>query len=273
VKTLFISITAFTLLAGAAVVLVLMFMFDMPPAEILDSMKSQGRFFLYKHELIAKLSSAEKKKLYQGNCTRTCHSKDLIEKTPRTAAEWDKIVRRMKAPDRADLNDREAAVINRYLKSHFLSNIPTVLPEKTMRFLKRHLWKSDFGAGDLYLDVIFIPRVLNRLLPYLVASNDLPNEQGAYFVIYLNTHQGSIPPWNLANITTIRHGNSKAQKATGWQILYEGDYGGQLHHIQGVLTFPYFNEKQFKSMEIAIDLPGMRERVFQWKLPVPPMVD
>jgi len=271
VKTLLISIAAFITLAGTAVALMLIFLFDMPPSEIIASMQDEGKFFLYKHELIVKLSAAEKKKLYQSNCTRTCHSKDLIEKTPRTAAEWDKIVRRMKAPDRADLSEREAAVIARYLKSHFLSNIPTVLPEKTMRFLKRHLWKSDFGAGDLYLDVIYIPRNLVRLLPYLVASNDLPKKQGAYFVVYLNTHQGSIPPWNLADIVTLRHGNIDAQKAIGWQILYEGDYGGQLHHIQGVLTFPYFNESQSDSMQIAIHLPGMRERVFQWKLPVPAM--
>jgi len=273
VKTLFASITALILLAGTVVVLVLIFLFEMPPSEIIDTVKNEGKFFLYKHELIVKLSAAEKRLLYQSNCTRKCHSKDLIEKTPKTAAEWDKIVRRMKAPDRADLSDREAAVITRYLKSHFLSNIPTVLPEKTMKFLKRHLWKSDFGEGDLYLDVIYIPRTLTRLLPYLVASNDLPKKQGAYFVVYLNTHQGSIPPWKLDQVTTLRHGDGKAQKATGWQILYEGDYGGQLHHIQGVLTFADFDESQFDSMQIALDLPGMRERVFQWKLPVPPMAE
>jgi len=273
VKTLFASITAFILLAGTAVVLVLIFLFEMPPSEIISTMRNEGKFFLYKHELIVKLSIAEKKKLYQSNCTRTCHSKDLIEKTPRTAAEWDNIVKRMKAPDRADLNDREAAVITRYLKSHFLSNVPTVLPEKTMKFLKRYLWKSDFGESDLYLDVIYIPHALINLLPYLVASKDSPKKQGAFFVVYINTHQGSIPPWNLAKVTTLSHDNSHSERASGWQILYEGDYGGQLHHIQGVLTFPDFNESRFRSMQIAIQLPGMKERVFQWKLPVPPMLE
>ncbi|MDQ6982878.1 MAG: hypothetical protein Q9M08_07755 [Mariprofundus sp.] len=272
-KTLFTSIAALILMLGAVVALVLIFLFDMPPGEILGTMQTEGKFLLYKYELVEKLTAAEKRKLYQSNCTRQCHSKDLIEKTPRTAAEWDNIVIRMQAPDRADLSDREAAVITRYLKSHFLSNIPTVLPEKTMRFLKRHLWKSDFGAGDLYLDVIYIPRTLVRLLPYLVASNDLPKKQGAYFVVYLNTHQGSIPPWKLDQVATLSQGIGDAQKALGWQILYEGDYGGQLHHIQGVLTFPDFDESQFDSMQIAIDLPGMRERVFQWKLPVPPMAE
>jgi len=271
VKALLASIAAFIVLAGTVVALVLIFLLDMPPSEIISTVQEQGKFFLYKYEMVEKLSATEKRRLYQTNCTRKCHSKDLIEKTPRTAAEWDNIVRRMQAPDRADLNEREAAVITRYLKSNFLSNIPTVLPEKTMRFLRRHLWKSDFGEGDLYLDVIYIPHELIRLLPYLVASNDLPKKQGAYFVVYLNTHQGSIPPWKLNQSATLSHAGTDQQRAIGWQILYEGDYGGQLHHIQGVLTFADFDDSQPGGMEITIKLPGMREKVFQWELPVPPM--
>ena len=269
-KALLISIGAFVLLAGTATVLVFIYLFDMPPGEIIDTVRSEGKLFLFKHELVEKLSPAEKKQLYQTNCTRKCHSKDLIENSPRTAAEWDVVVSRMEAPDRADLTDREAEMITRYLQNHFLSNIPTVLSEKTMKFVKRHLWKSDFGESDLFLDVIYIPRAHINLLPFLVAGHKPPDKKGAFFVIFLNTHQGTIPPWNLAEMVMLRYDNGHPQEAGSWQVLYED---GQHHHNQGILTFPDFDESQLASMEIAIRLPGMRERIFQWKLPVPAMAE
>jgi hypothetical protein len=269
-KTLLISIAAFILLAGTATLLVFIYLFEMSPAEITATMGREGKFFLYKHALVEKLSPDERRQLYQSNCTRKCHSSDLIENNPRTAAEWDAVVSRMKAPDRADLTDREAEVVTQYLQNNFLSNIPTALSEKTMKFLKKHLWKSDFGEGDLYLDVIYIPRTHISLLPFLVAGQKAPDKKGAFFVLFLNTHQGTIPPWNIADMVTLRHGSGQLQKATDWQVLYED---GQHHHNQGLLTFPAFNESQSSSMEIVIHLPGLREETFQWKLPVPPMAE
>ncbi|MFQ5581047.1 MAG: hypothetical protein ACE5F3_00285 [Mariprofundaceae bacterium] len=267
-RALLISIAAFLALAGTATVLVLLYLFEMPPGEIISTISNEGKLFLFKHELVEKLSPAERKQLYQSNCTRKCHSNDLIENNPRTAAEWDAVVMRMKAPDRADLTDREAGVITRYLQRHFLSNIPTVLSEKKMKFIKRYLWRSDFGEGDLYLDIIYIPHAHTNLIPFLVAGSEPPDNKGAYFVVFLNTHQGTIPPWNVADMVTLHHPSGKSQKAIGWQVLYED---GQHHHNQGILTFPDFNESLPASMEVSIHLPGMRERIFQWELPVPPM--
>ena len=263
----------FTLLAGTCALLLFIYRFEMSPGEISDTLRSEGKFFLYRHELVEKLSPAERMRLYQSNCTRTCHSKDLVENNPRTAAEWDMVVTRMKAPDRADLNDREAEAITRYIQSHFLSNIPTALSEKTLKFIKRHLWKSDYGASDLFLDVIYIPRAQISLLPFLVAGKKPPDTRAAFFVVFLNTHQGTIPPWNIADMVTLSLSGGQSrdgtpQRASGWQVLYED---GQHHHNQGILTFPAFNESQPSSMEIAIRMPGMREEIFQWELHVPPM--
>jgi len=176
----------------------------------------------------------------------------------------------MQAPDRADIPDRTAAAILRYLQNHYLSNVPTVLPEKTMKFVKRHLWKSDFGESDLYLDIIYIPRSHISLLPYLVASNKLPKEQGAIFVVYLNTHQGTIPPWKLAGMAALDYGKGSAQKANSWTVLYED---GQFHHRQGLLIFPDVEASDPARLGVTIHLPGMRKRVFQWELPVPAMTE
>ena len=265
-KSIMISIAVFLLLAVTATLLVFIFVFHVPPEEIMDNTYSEGRIFLYSHNLVDRLTTAETKQLYQNTCTRRCHSSDLIEKKPRTAMEWERVVNRMKAPDRAGITERAASAIRIYLQSHFLSNIPTVIPDKTMRHVKKYLWRGDFGANDLYLDVIYIPRSHIRLLPYLVASSEPPTGRGAIFVIYLNTHQGSIPSWNLAEMAVLSRDGEPEQKAKDWKIIYEDS---QHHHIQGLLIFPELDESKSTMLEVAIHLPGMREKIFQWNMPIP----
>lgn len=265
-KPIVVSLIAFLTLATAAALFVFIYLFQMRPAEIIDNLSGEAKFFLYRHGVVERLSGPETKQFYRNTCTRTCHSSDLIEKKPRTAAEWDRIVKRMQAPDRADIPDHAAAAITRYLQNHFLSNIPTVLPEETMKFVKQHLWKSDFGESDLYLDIIYIPRSHRNLLPYLVASNEIPASSGALFVVYLNTHQGTIPPWNLTEMAALNRDDSPAQGAIDWKIIYED---GQFHHRQGLLLFPDFDADNTDELLVSIHLPGMRERAFQWTLPIP----
>ncbi len=265
-KSLLVSAGLSLLLGGTALFLTFTYLGDQRPGEMLDDLYTSGTLVLFKHGLIEDLSSGEITQLYQSSCNRKCHSKDVIEKHPRTSLEWEWIVTRMQAPDRAGINDRETAVITRYLQEHFLSNIPTIMPEKTMRFVKRHLWRSDFGESDLYLDIIYIPRLHLSLLPYLVASNSPPKGGGAVFVVFVNTHQGTIPPWDLSKMAIFQNGDGGSQKAIGWKLIYED---GQGHHKQGILTFPAIADSQPAALEVAIRLPGMRERIFQWDLPIP----
>ena len=162
-KSLFISIAVFLLLCGTVLFLTFLYLTDQTPKEMAGNIVTEGKLLLYKYDMVEKLSSAEMTQLYRSTCTRQCHSRDVIEDNPRTAMEWEEVVTRMKAPDRAGITDHHAAAITRYLQTNFLSNVPTVLPEKTMRFIKRHLWKSDFGESDLYLDIIYIPHEYHSL--------------------------------------------------------------------------------------------------------------
>ena len=253
-------------LCGTVLFLTFVYLSDQRPGEVIDDLYTNGTLLLFKHGLIKDLSSDEITQLYHSSCNRKCHSKDVIENHPRTSYEWEWIVTRMQAPDRAGINDRQAQAITRYLQEHFLSNTPTIMPEKTMRFVKRHLWRSDFGESDLYLDIIYVPRLHLGLLPYLVASNSPPERGSAVFVVFVNTHQGAIPPWDLAEMATLRNGDGGSRKAIGWKLIYED---GQGHHKQGILTFPAIDDSQPAALEVAIRLPGMRERIFQWDLPIP----
>jgi len=137
-----------------------------------------------------------------------------------------------------------------------------------MRFLRRHLWKSDFGESDLYLDIIYIPLLHRSLIPYLVLSNSPakiePDE--ALFVLYINTHQGVIPPWKIAEMAVLRDDKGVETSASRWQVAY---VDGQNHHYQGLLSFPVDIKKDSRLMEVEVKLPGMRKRIFQWQLPIP----
>lgn len=268
VKSLLVSITVFLLLCGTLLFLVFMYLTDQAPKGVVNDIYNSGNLLLYKYGMIEKLSSNEIKRLYQDTCTRKCHGKDVIEKKPRTASEWESVVTRMKAPDRAGISDRQAETITQYLQNHFLSNVPTVLPEKTMKFVKRYLWRSDFGEDDLFLDVIYVPREHLSLLPYLGVRNPPRDRQAAFFIVYINTHQGSVPPWNLAEMATLHDNNGHTQNATGWEVLY---HDSQSHHNQGTLTFPDIDISKTTELEIKMNLPGLGMKTFQWSLPVPPL--
>ncbi len=183
--------------------------------------------------------------------------------------EWEWIVSRMKGPKRADITEGQAKVITEYLQKNFLSNVPTILPEKVMRFLKKHLWRSDFGESDLYLDLIYIPRQHRELIRYLVVNSSETGSDDILVVVYVNTHQGVIPRWDIAEMATLRDNNGREVGARTWKVLYED---GQKHHQQGILSFPDIlgeGDVVQSSMEIVIRLPGMRERIFQWDLSIP----
>ena len=267
-KSLLISISVFLLLCGTIVFLVFMYLTDQAPNDVINDIYDAGKLSLYKYGMVEKLSSKEITHLYQDTCTRKCHGKDVIEKKPRTAAEWEAVITRMKAPDRAGITDRHAETITRYLQSHFLSNVPTVLPEKTMKYLKRYLWRSDFGEDELYLDVIYVPREHFSLLRYLGVRDAPSDQQVALFVVYINTHQGSVPPWNLAKMVTLRDNNGHSQNAIGWDVLYQD---GQRHHNQGTLTFPEIDVNKVTELDMKMTLPGFGIKTFHWNLPVPPM--
>lgn len=55
--------------------------------------------------------------LLQARCTR-CHTLDRVQRTPRTASEWDTIVARMRS-NGAQLSDAEAATLVQHLAQTF----------------------------------------------------------------------------------------------------------------------------------------------------------
>jgi hypothetical protein len=267
-----LSLALFMLVLGTVSLLAFVYMIEPGPGGRLQYLATTGKLALHRYDLIDELTPAETRRLYLSACTRKCHSKDVIELTPRTALEWEQIVTRMKTQAKADIAGPEARTIIEFLQKNYLSNVPTILPEATMRFLKKHLWRLDFGDSDLYFDIIYLPRGYRHLMPYLAFKSKPRDSDEALFIIYVNTHTGSLPPWNLADIVAIRVDGDREAKATTWEVLYED---GQRHHKQGILTFPAIADRageQAGSLEMVIRPPAMRERIFHWSLAIPEAV-
>ncbi|MCK5445957.1 MAG: hypothetical protein KAI73_10060 [Rhodospirillaceae bacterium] len=265
-----LSIALFVLLLGGASLAGFIYLIEPGPEGRFQYLKTAGKLLLYKYEWVDTLTEGESKRLYRSSCSRRCHSRDVVERKSRTAAEWSQIVGRMGMPDRADLSEAEMTAVIEHLQRNYLSNVPTLLPDETMRFIKKHMWRMDFGESDLYFDIIYLPRRYRHLMPYLAYQSMPSNTGDALFVIYMNTHTGMVPPWNLGDFTTIKTDRNSEMKALDWEVLYED---GQLHHRQGILTFPGIEGEggARESLEITIRPPGMRERAFYWRLPVPDM--
>lgn len=264
-----LSLTLFTFILATVSLLAFVYMIEPGSGGRLQYLMTTGKLLAHKYELIEELSPTETRQLYLSSCTRKCHSRDVIELAPRTALEWEQIVARMKIQAKAGFKEIEARAIVAFLQQNYLSNVPTILPEATMRFLKRHLWRLDFGESDLYFDIIYLPRGYRHLMPYLAFKSKPRDGDEALFVVYVNTHTGILPRWNLADFASIRVAGGREAKATAWQVLYED---GQQHHKQGILTFPAITAKDSehpRSLEMVIRPPAMRERVFQWRLPTP----
>ncbi|MEO5363030.1 MAG: hypothetical protein H7838_05340 [Magnetococcus sp. DMHC-8] len=274
-RSLLLSLAALTLLATMAGLAGLFFLLEPGPGGRLETARELGELWLFRLGLVERITEQQRKQLYEAVCTRQCHGQAVIENRPRTAMEWDAIVTRMRTAERAGtrarISEREAAVAAAHLKKYFLSNVPTVLPREVMVLLKKHLWRMDFGDSDLFFDVIHLPQPHRSLVPYLVMKPGTTyTGPETLFVVYVNTHQGTVPRWDLSQQITLTVGNAgPVIKPLAWKVLYEDD---QQHHRQGLLTFPPIpGTEQSTEMQMTVQLPDMPARTFQWLLPIPPL--
>ncbi|MEO5348553.1 MAG: hypothetical protein H7836_02760 [Magnetococcus sp. YQC-3] len=276
VRSFFLLLATLLLLTAAAGLFGYFFLLEPGPHGRMAAARELGEIWLYRWGWLDRITEKQRKQLYESVCTRRCHSQAVIENRPRTAMEWDAIIARMRTieqnGERARISEREAVTVAAHLKKYFLSTIPTVLPQAVMRLLKKDLWRMDFGDNDLFLDLIHLPLSHRSLVPYLVMKPGTTyTGEETLFIVYVNTHQGTVPRWDLAKLVTLSIGNDAAPlKPLAWQVLYEDD---QQHHRQGLLTFPpiHLAEGKEVTMQMTVQLPDMPARNFQWSLPVPPL--
>ena len=260
-RTLLVTISIIALLLATAYGLFI-YIFVNPSEGILPYSYTRARLMLYSLSIVGDITPEEERLLYQSTCTRRCHSRDVIERTPRTAKEWEDIVERMSKKTTITKPVKEAVVS--YLQENFLSNVPTIISDELMGFLKKYMWRMDFGENDLYIDIIYIPRGMEDILPYLGVKQPVEGS-GSTFLVFLNTHQGVLPHWNLAKLSALMY-KGKRLLPLQWKVIYVDSKG---HHKEGLLIFPHFDTSGLEGFEIIIAPPGIKKRRFFWQLPIP----
>jgi len=207
------------------------------------------------------------KTLYKWSCVAVCHGAEAIENSRHTSREWRSIVERMRTKNGASINKREEDAIVRYLEKNHGSNVPTILSPEANKFLKRYLWKSDFGESDVYVDVIYSPPEYFEIMGGALQGQEYEVGKYLVFMVYLNTHQGELEPWELKKLVTLKGPDGVSKSPIDWRVIYES---GDKHHLEGVLRFDSGPDAGTGTMELTLrDLPGQKERVFLWQLPIP----
>lgn len=86
------------------------------------------------------------------------------------------------------------------------------------------------------------------------------------FLVYLNTHQDRLPKAAMERLAVLKDKDGGIYEPADWKVSYvSGDY----HHMEGVLRFKKVkNDKGFMDLVLR-DLPGQKERLFRWDMPVP----
>lgn len=261
---------AFVLTAGFLVFLsaaAFMLLVDTAPLSKSEYLETWGRLAAFKYTGLIELEGDDIRTLYRWTCTGRCHGAEPIETSRHTSREWQSIIERMRVKNGASVNLREQELITAYLLKHFGSNVPTILSPEANTYLKRYLWKSDFGESDLYVDLIYSPVEYFNLMGEALAVKRYEADRNLVFMVYINTHQGKLQPFPLQDMAVLKAPSGETIKPLDWKVLYES---GDMHHIEGVLRFRQSFELKDGAMDVTlIDLPGQKERVFRWDLPIP----
>jgi len=239
---------------------------DTRPMTKAEYLQQQGKLALFSYAGMGTLSEAEQKMIYMKACTKKCHSNDVVERSAHTAREWENTINRMRTANNARVTDNEAVAITAYLSRRYGSNIPTVLSAEGGKYLKTYLWRSDFGESDLYVDIIYTPEEYFDIVGGSMEVEGYDAANYLLFKVYLNTHQNKLDTFPLDELTVINGGDGKEFKPLLWKVIYESS---DFHHREGLLVFDKL-KKETAPLEMALrDLPGQKERLFQWALPIP----
>lgn len=265
-RTFFTALAFFAVFLSLLAILFFLFFIDTSPMTKSEYLYMNAKFIAFRYTGLNILDERDVKPLYESSCARKCHSRDVVERVRHTAREWEDVIQRMRLVNKADVKENESSVILKYLQKNFISNVPTILSPEANKYLKKYLWRSDFGESDLYVDIIYTPVNYHALTSGTGETLGYNVDKYAVFLVYLNTHQNKLLPFPMEKLALLRDATGAEYKPIKWQVTYES---GDLHHREGVIIFPKVKPDEGFLEIVLRDLPGQKERLFRWDLPVP----
>jgi hypothetical protein len=138
----------------------------------------------------------------------------------------------------------------------------------------KQLWKSDFGEGDVYIDVVYSTPEYFKATGALAHLERFKADEYFVFLINLTVHTGKLAPYRMDELAVMRDDKGREIKPVeGWEIIFET---GDNHHREGIIRFPKKDssgkpviDKDTKLFELIIkDVARIKQRVFKWELPI-----
>ena len=234
---------------------------------------SVGRMMLFRYGIVKSITPKDERFIFEYNCSKRCHSRDVIDRANHTPFEWAAVVDRMRNVNNVELKDREAAVIIRHLQTTRLP-IASSLSSDIVHKMFKQLWKSDFGEGDVYIDVVYSTPEYFKATGALTHLERFQADEYLVFLINLTVHTGKLAPYRMDELAVLMDDKGREIKPVeGWEIIFET---GDNHHREGIIRFPKKDssgkpviDKDTKSFELIIkDVARIKQRVFRWELPI-----
>ncbi len=234
---------------------------------------SVGRMMLFRYGIVKSIAPKDERFIFEYNCFKRCHSRDVIDRANHTPFEWAAVVDRMRSANNVELKDREAAVIIRHLQTTRLPLVSSLSSDIVQKMFKQ-LWKSDFGEGDVYIDVVYSTPEYFKATGALSHLERFKADEYLVFLINLTVHTGKLAPYKIDELAVIRDDKGREiRPVEGWEIIFET---GDNHHREGIIRFPKKDsagkpviDKDTKSFELIIkDVARIKQRVFKWELPI-----
>ena len=135
-RAFFIASSIFIGFLAALALAAFLILVDTSPMGRMEYLFEIGRLSVFRYTGLGNMSDRDVKLIYEGRCTRKCHSRDVVERSAHNVREWEEIIGRMRAVNKANVTNSEGTVITTYLTKRYGSNIPTILTAEGGKYLK-----------------------------------------------------------------------------------------------------------------------------------------
>src|SRR4030067_3253222 len=118
-RAFFITSSIFIGFLTALALATFLILVDTSPMGRMEYLFEIGRLSVFRYTGLGRMSDWDVKLIYEGSCIRKCHSRDVVERSAHTVREWEEIIGRMRAVNKANVTDNEAKVITAYLTKQY----------------------------------------------------------------------------------------------------------------------------------------------------------
>src|SRR4030066_1852860 len=106
-RAFFITSSIFIGFLAALALATFLILVDTSPMGRMEYLFEIGRLTLFRYTGHGNMKDRDVKLIYEGRCTRKCHSRDVVERSAHNVREWEEIIGRMRAVNKANVTERE----------------------------------------------------------------------------------------------------------------------------------------------------------------------